>query len=1081
MIHAGRCISGTAVFLAALASLLVAPPFRAVQDAGLKPGARSQQFDESLFKALKWRLIGPFRGGRALAVTGVPGEPNLYYFGAVSGGVWKSTDGGQNWVPLFEKEAVSSIGSIAVAESDPNVIYVGTGEACIRGNISHGDGVYKSTDGGKTWKNVGLRESQTIGKVIVHPRNPDIVFVAALGHVYGPNPERGIFRSTNGGQTWEKVLYKDEKTGGIDITFDLSNPHILFAALWEAHRTPYSLSSGGPGSGLYKSTDDGKTWKQLEGNGLPKGILGRMGVSVSGADSNRVYTLIEAEEGGLYRSEDGGEKWTRVNDDHRFRQRAWYFTHVFADPKSADTVYILNTGFYRSTDGGKSFTIVRATHGDHHGLWIDPNNPQRMINGNDGGVAVSTDGGKTWTSQYNQPTAQFYHVITDNRFPYYVYGAQQDNSTVAIASRSDQGVIDRSDWYPVGGGESGYIAPYLPDPNIVYAGSYDGLISRFDKRTGQAQQITPWPNNPMGSGAADLKYRFQWTAPIVISPHDPNVLYHAAQVLFKSTNGGMSWTVISPDLTRNDKSKQAPSGGPITKDNTSVEYYDTIFSVAESPVQKDLIWTGSDDGLVHLTRDGGKSWTNVTPKQMPEWSRVSLIEASLPDAATAYLAIDPHELDDLRPYVYKTNDSGKTWTKITNGIPENAFVHAVREDPKRRGLLYAGTERGVLVSFDDGDHWQSLQLNLPTTPIRDLVVKDDDLVVATHGRSFWILDDITPLRQLNQQLASEPLYLYKPRLTYRTHAGRGFGPRGPVGENPPGGAIIYYSLKSAPPDKGKDKQEVRLEILDSQGKLVRKFSSEPPKQEAPEPPSEFPEGPRPPERLPVEAGMNRFAWDLRYEAASKVPGAVFWGGRPEGPRALPGIYQVKLTAEGKTLTVPLEVKLDPRVSTSQADLEKQFNLAIQIRDRVTQAHDAANQIRDLRSQLKELKKRLGENGSAKPIISAADEIDKKMTPVEEHLMQVKSKSSEDPLNYPIMLDDKLSALGNVVESADTAPTQQSYEVFQLLSHQLDAQLSKWNDVRSKDLVALNELARKENIQAIILPPAGGQSSTGGSH
>ncbi len=1064
MTHSRMWLARAAALVAVLAALASVGPLSA------------QQFDEGLFKAMKWRLIGPFRGGRALAVTGVPGEPNLYYFGAVSGGVWKSTDGGQNWVPLFEKEAVSSIGSIAVAESDPNVIYVGTGEACIRGNISHGDGVYKSTDGGKTWKNVGLRESQTIGKVIVHPRHSDIVFVAALGHVYGPNPERGIFRSSDGGQTWEKVLYKDEKTGGIDITFDPSNPHILFAALWEAHRTPYSLSSGGPGSGLYKSTDDGKTWQRLEGNGLPKGILGRMGVSVSGADSNRVYALIEAEEGGLYRSEDGGEKWTRVNDDHRFRQRAWYFTHVFADPKSADTVYILNTGFYRSIDGGKTFTLILAPHGDHHGLWIDPNNPQRMINGNDGGAAVSTDGGKTWTSQYNQPTAQFYHVITDNRFPYYVYGAQQDNSTVAIASRSDHGLIDRSDWYPVGGGEAGYIAPYPPDPNIVYAGDYQGVITRFDKRTGLAQQISAWPEISDGSGAASLKYRFQWTAPIVISPHDPNVVYHGAEVLFKTIDEGMSWTPISPDLTRNDKSKQAVSGGPITHDDTGTEYYDTIFSVAESPLEKDLIWVGTDDGLVHLTRDGGRNWTNVTPQQMPEWSRVSLIEACPHDAATAYLTIDRHELDDLRPYVYKTNDLGKTWTKITNGIPENTFVRAVREDPKRRGLLYAGTERGVTVSFDDGAHWQSLQLNLPTTPIRDLVVKDDDLVVATHGRSFWILDDITPLRQLSPQVASEPIHLYKPRVTYRTHITQRLTLGQPVGENPPSGAIIYYYLKSAP----QEKEEVKLEVFDSKGKRVRKFSSAEPPEE--EPQSEFPEERRPRGRLTADAGMNRFAWDLRYERAPKIQGYRLWGYEDgaRGPLVLPGTYQVKLTAERKTVTAPVEVKLDPRISTSPAELQKQFDLAMQIHERLTQANDTVNQIRALRSQLQELRKQLAAGSQGKAIITAAEEFDKKVTPLEEELIQAKVKSSEDSLNYAVKLDIKLAVLAGVVESADAAPTQQSYELFNALARPLDQQLARWNEICNKDVAALNAMVRKENIPAIVLAPASAKSSSGAS-
>src|SRR5216684_783304 len=629
-----------ALFAAVILALLASYP------------AAAQQFDQNLFKGMKWRSIGPYRGGRSLAVAGVPGDPTVYYFGGVAGGVWKSTDAGSTWLPVFDKEGVSSIGSIAVAASDTNVIYAGTGEACIRGNISFGDGVYKSTDAGKNWKNVGLRDTRHIGRVIVHPRNPDLVYVAALGHAYGPNTERGVFRSADGGKTWERVLYKDDKTGAIDISFDPSNPHILFAALWEASRSPWGLTSGGPGSGLYKSTDSGSTWKRLEGNGLPKGLLGRIGVSVSGADGSRVYALIEAEDGGLYRSEDGGEKWERVNEDRRFRQRAWYYTHVFADPKNVETLYVLNTRLYRSTDGGHKFTALPGSHGDHHGLWIDPVNPQRMINGNDGGATITVDGGKSWTRQDNQPTAQFYHVITDNRFPYYVYGAQQDNSTVGIATRGSAGSIDRSDWYPVGGGESGYIAPSA-DGSIVYAGSYGGYLTRLNKATGQQQAVNPYPENPMGYGAADIKYRFQWTYPIVISPHDANTLYAAAQVLFKSSDNGMTWNVISPDLTRNDRSKQGPSGGPLTKDNTSVEYYDTIFSLAESPVQRDLIWAGTDDGLVQVTRDGGKNWQNVTPKDMPEWGRVTMVEASPRNAGVAYVTVDKHELDDWAPYAFK--------------------------------------------------------------------------------------------------------------------------------------------------------------------------------------------------------------------------------------------------------------------------------------------------------------------------------------------------------------------------------------------------------------------------------------------
>ena len=1054
MLKRRRSLAVIAVWCSFLATLLAATV------------SHAQQFNESLYKGMKWRLIGPFRGGRVLAVTGVPGDPNTYYFGGVSGGVWKTTDSGWTWAPLFDKEKVSSIGAIAVAPSDPNVIYAGSGEACIRGNISYGEGVYKSMDAGKTWKNVGLRDSRQIGRVIVHPRNPDIVFVAALGHAFGPNAERGIFRSTDGGNTWEKVLYKDDKTGAIDITFDPTNPNIVFAALWEAVRTPWSFSSGGAGSGLYKSIDGGTTWKRQEGNGLPKGIYGRIGVSVSGGDPNRVYALVEAEDGGLYRSEDGGEKWIRVNEDHRFRQRAWYFTHIFADPKNTDTLYILNTGLFRSTDGGKTFRLLTAPHGDHHGLWIDPTNPQRMINGNDGGATITVDGGKTWTLQYNQPTAQFYHVAVDNRFPYYVYGAQQDNTTVAIASRSDHGFIDRPDWYPVGGGESGYIVPDPRDANIVYAGSYAGYITRFDKRLGQAQNISVWPESPDGYGAADLKHRFQWTAPILISPHDPNILYISAERLFKSTNAGMSWTAISGDLTRNDKSKQQASGGPLTKDNTSVEYYDTIFAVAESPLEKGLIWVGSDDGLVHLTRDGGKNWNNITPKEMQEWSMVSLVDASPHDRGTAYAAVDRHKFDDLKPYIYKTDNFGKAWTKITNGIPDGSFVHAVREDPNRKGLLYAGTETGVFISWDDGAHWQPIQLNLPTAPIHDLVVKNDDLVVATHGRSFWILDDITPLRQLDPGMTGSDVYLYKPRHAYRLRGG-GARARGPVAENPPTGAVINYYLKS----KVDEKDEVKLEILDSQGKVIRKYSSRVKKEgEEGQAPTEWPDEETPRDRLPAEAGMNRFTWDVRYEGPNKVPGEVAGDFRARGPLAVPGAYQARLTAAGKTLTVPVEVKADPRVSTSQGDLQKQFELALKIRDRVTEGHDAVNQIRDLRGQLKALDKRLGASASGKTLSAACDALDKKMTPIEEGLIQPKIKASEDSLNYPIKLTERLVALASAVESADVAPTEQASAVFEVLSRQLDTQLGEWKGILATDLAALNDQLQKGNVP-IVAPAA----------
>ncbi|HTT32403.1 MAG TPA: glycosyl hydrolase [Methylomirabilota bacterium] len=1031
---------------------------------------QAQTLDENALKGMKWRQIGPFRGGRALAVAGVAGDPETYYFGAVAGGVWKTTNGGLTWTPLTDKTGIMSIGAIAVAPSDPNVIYVGTGESCIRGNISYGDGMYKSTDGGKTWAHIGLEDSRHIARIAVHPQNPDIVFVAAFGHAYGSNETRGVFRSNDGGKTWQKVLFKDNKTGAIDLVFDPNNPHILFAALWEAQRTPWGLTSGGPGSGLYRSGDGGATWTRLEGHGLPSGVLGRIGVSVSGADGNRVYAIIEAEKGGIYRSDDGGESWKLINADHRFTQRSWYFHHIFADPKNADAVYVLNTGVSRSIDGGKSFDFVRAPHGDNHGLWIDPTHPQWMIVANDGGASVSHDGGKSWTTENNQPTAQFYHVATDNSVPYRVYGAQQDNSTVAIASRSDGFAIDRPDWYDVGGGESGYVVPDPRDSNVVYAGSYDGYISRFDKKNGQEQDISAWPLNPMGSGAAELKHRFQWTAPILISPNDPTVVYHGGEAVFKTTDAGMSWTTISPDLTRNDKTKQQSSGGPLTQDNTSVEYYDTVFALSESPVEKGVLWAGTDDGLVQLTRDGGQHWANVTSKEFGELSLVSIIDASPHTAGAAYVAIDRHKLDDYRPYLFKTTDYGKTWTKISTGLPDSTYAHSIKEDPKRKGLLFAGTETGVYVSFDDGAHWQSLRLNLPTTPIHDLTVKNDDLIVATHGRAFWILDDISPLRQMNASTATEDAHLYQPPAAIR-YRGPGFTLPAtvPVGANPPSGVVIDYFLKAAPKDG------LALEILDAKGKLVRKFSSKKAAEGGSPDLEEF--GIElPGEKLPAEAGHNRFVWNMRSEAPATVPGAVSWGGRPTGPLVVPGAYQLKLTVGGKSYTASAEIQKDPRVNVSQADLEKQNELAMRIRDRVDAGNTAVNQIRSVRVQLDALKRRLANDTSAKPILDAADGLKKKLDALEEKIIQPKSKSGEDPLNYPIQVVDQLMALQGTVESADAAPTAQSYIVFNDLNGRLDPQLVDWRDLQSKDLTAFNELVKKNNVPPVA--PAAQKSDEG---
>src|SRR5438876_1155504 len=1014
--------------------------------------------DEKLFKGMQWRQVGPFRGGRALAIEGIPGEPDTYYFGAVAGGVWKTIDGGANWTPLFDKENISSIGAIAVAPSDHNVVYAGTGEAAIRGNTTYGIGVYKSIDAGKTWKNVGLKDSRQIGALIVDPKNADIVLVAALGHAFGPNQERGIFRTADGGKTWTKVLSKDENTGGIDVVFDPNNSNIVFASLWQARRQPWFFSSGGPGSGLYRSEDNGVTWKHLEGNGLPDGILGKIGVAVSGADPNRIYAIIEAKEGGLYRSDDAGQHWSRVNEDGRFRQRAWYFSKVYADPKSADTVYLLNTGLFRSVDGGKNFTLLPARHGDHHGFWIDPQNPLRVANANDGGASISTDGGKTWTTQNNQPTAQFYHVAVDNAFPYHIYGAQQDNSNVGITSRTDSGTIGREDWFQAGGGECGFVVPDPRDWHIIYSNS-EGYIVRYDKNKEEVQDVSPLPLDSSGHGAADLVHRFQWTSPLMLSPHNPDTLYTAAECVFKSTDHGQSWTQISGDLTRNDKSKQQPSGGPLTNDITSVEYYDTIFALAESPVKKGTLWAGTDDGLVQVTTDDGQHWANVTPK-MPEWSTVSIIDPSPRDGSSAYVAVDRHKLDDFKPYIFKTTDLGKTWSAIANGIPDGAYVHAVREDPKKPGLLYAGTELGAFVSFDDGAHWQPLQLNLPVSPIHDLVVKDDDLVAATHGRSFWVLDDITPLRQVTAQSAQTEAILYQPETTLRLHYPEEFDKRQPVGDNPPPGAIIDYYFKTAPKD------EVTLDILDASGKLVRHLSSKE-KKESEQPP-EWPDRVERAKTIPANEGMNRFAWDLRYNDPIQIPGAFYSGTGPKGPLALPGDYQAKLTVAGKTQTAPLHLAIDPRTKGAEDALQKQFTLSVQVNDRISQLHQAVNEIREVKSQIKNLHSRFGDDQRLKPALAAADDLEKKMSDVERQLVQVEMKGSEGNLAFPNMLNERFDSFSHFIDAGDTEPTKPQLEVFQMLSGQLDEQLKKWTQIKSDDVPKTSALIKQVDLPALII-------------
>ena len=982
----------------------------------------------------------------------------------------------------------------------------------MRGNVSHGDGMYKSTDAGKTWKKIGLEETRHIARVRVHPRNPDLVYVAAIGHCFGPNEQRGVFRSKDGGKTWEKILYRSPQAGADDLTFDPTNPNILYASFWQFIRKPWTFESGGPDSGLFKSTDGGDTWAELtHAPGMPRGLVGKIGVTVSPANPDRVWALVEAEDGGVFRSDNGGRTWAKVNEQRNLRQRAWYYTRIYADPQNPETVYVLNTGFYRSNDGGRTFNNISVPHGDNHDLWIAPGDAQRMIESNDGGANVSFNGGRTWTEQ-DQPTAQFYRVALDEDFPYHVYGAQQDNSTVAIASRTDDFGIDRDAWHDVGGGESGWIAPSPKDSNVVYAGSYGGYLTRYDHRTKQLRAVNVWPENPMGWGAEGMKYRFQWSYPILFSPNDPAALYAAGDHLFRTTNEGQSWEMVSPDLTRNDKSKQGPGGGPITKDNTSVEYYDTIFTVAESPLQKGVIWTGSDDGLVQLTRDNGKTWTNVTPKNMPEWIQINSIEASPTDPATAYFAATMYKFDDFRPFLYKTDDYGKTWKKIDAGIPDGAFTRVIREDPARRGLLYAGTELGMYISFNDGERWQSFQLNLPYVPITDLAIqkRDKDLVVATQGRSFWILDDLTVLHQLTDAMrtGAGETTLLKPEDTYRV-PGPGGGatlpPTATIGQNPPSGVVVYYYLKSKPTT------DVTLEFFDPAGKSIRKFTARAPRpqptpsggtagsqgsstapgsaqvQQPPEQPqapsgeeaSEFGGRGGGPPRVTTDAGLNRFVWDARYPEAARFPGMILWAGDVRGPRAIPGTYTVKLNADGQTYTQAFEIKRDPRLSTTPEEFQKQAALLAKIRDKLTETHTAVAQIRDVKRQLTDLLARISDQPNAKPVADAGRALNAKLSSVEEELYQTKNQSSQDPLNFPIKLNNKLAALGSIVGSADAEPTEQSYQLYDELAAKIDSQLQRLNQMMSADLKSFNNLVRSSDIPAVIVKPSPAAVSSAG--
>ena len=1025
-------------------------------------------------KDLKYRLVGPFRGGRVGAVEGIVDKPNVYYFGSTGGGVWKTTDGGVNWANVSDGWfKTGSVGAIDVADSDPNTVYVGMGEETVRGNLSSGDGVYKSIDGGKTWKNVGLTDTQQISRVRVDPKNPNLVYVAALGHLWGTNEQRGIFRSKDGGKTWEKILYRNAETGASDLVMDPANPMTLYAAFWQISRKPYRMDSGGDGSGLFKSTDGGDTWTEISRNkGLPSGVLGKTNIAVSPVNSNRLWAMVENKDGGLFRSDDGGDSWQRVSENANIRQRPWYFNRVYADTQNIDTVYVLNVQFQKSIDGGRNFTTVGEPHGDNHDLWISPNDSKRMINGNDGGANATTDGGATWTEQ-DQATAQFYRVATDNDFPYNIYGAQQDNSTVRIASRSDGFAITTNNWFPIGGGESGWIAPHPENSDIVFAGSYDGLLTKYNHRTGQERNVDVYPDNPMGSGAEGTKYRFQWNFPIIFSPHKTDgkyALYTAAQILFRSLDEGQSWTAISPDLTRNDKSKQKSSGGPISQDNTSIEYYDTIFTVDESPVKQGVIWTGSDDGLVQVTQNNGQSWTNATPKDMPEWVQINQIKASPFDAGTAYFAAVNYKNDDQKPYMFKTIDFGKTWKKIVSGIPADQFVRVVIEDPNKRGFLYAGTERGMFYSTDAGENWQSLQLNLPVVPISDLTIQKQtkDLVVATHGRSFYVLDNLTVLYQLADAQKADA-FLFKPEDAYRTSGGSGQLPAtATVGANPPSGIVVNYYLKE------KASKEISLEFMDGDGKVLHKFTKRPdPIGGAPVPDAGAPgggfggRGGGADAPLSGEAGLNTFVWNYRLPNATTLPGLIMWGGSLAGPRIPPGNYQVRLTVAGKPVaTESFAVKADPRLTTTQDDFAKQYALMQKITAKISETHATILELRDTRTQLENMSRRL-KAPDQKDLIDKARDIAKKLTDVEEALFQTKIRSGQDALNFPIRLNNKMAALGASVDGSDDPPTSQAYVVFNELQGQIDAQLAILAKIKSEDIADFNKQFAAKGLPVII--------------
>ena len=1038
-------------------------------------------YDESLYNSIEYRLIGPFRGGRAGTAVGVLNNPNLYYMGTAGGGVWKTQDAGSTWEPISDGYFGGSIGAIAVSESDPNIIYVGEGEQTLRGNVSSGHGMWKSTDAGETWQYIGLPKSEHISRIRIHPENPEIVYVGVIGNLWKPNSERGLYKTNDGGMTWEKILYVSDKAGIGDLILDPNNSRIIYATTWQMKRNGYRMDSGGPDSKIFRSYDSGKTWEDIsEFNGLPSFPWGIVGVAISPVNSKRIWVMVEADNGGLFRSDDGGNNWEKVNSNRALRQRAWYYTRIYADTQNEDKVFVLNVSYGVSTDGGKTFTLKNAPHGDHHDLWIDPNNNMRMVIADDGGAQVSNDGGENWSTYFNQPTAQFYRVSTDNSFPYRIYGAQQDNSTIRIKHRTSGSSITERDWEPSAGGESAHLAPDPKNNEIVFGGTYKGYMMMQDHSNGQIRSVNVWPDNPAGSGAEVMKYRFNWNFPVMFSPNNPNKLYAGSNYLHLSENSGQTWKTISPDLTRNIPETIKSSGGPITQDNTGAEYYANIFSIAESELEEGVVWVGSDDGLIHITKDGGETWENITPpkKLSPELNMINSIDTSPFKKGKAYIAATSYKFGDYTPYLYKTEDYGKSWSLITDGINSNYYTRVIRSDKKREGLLYAGTEWGMYISFDDGNSWSRFQLNLPVTSIRDLAVKDNDLVVATHGRSFWIIDDLTPLHQLNYDNQDDDAILFKPDISYRMaqSGGRNRPNNLLSGQNHPNGVIINYYIKNL-----KDDDYLRIDIENKDGSVIRTFTNNQDKYSqivnndnnimignpVLSNPNDIDNALSSDNlgSLSPKSGGNRLIWDMRFPGFKSFEGMVLYSSPNVGPKVAPGRYNIKMTYNDQILQKEFEIVKDPRVKISQTDYEDQLEFLIDVRDEVSRANQKIIDIRNIKNNMIFISEKTKNN------IELQEMINKYLTDISEienNIHMTKNQSRQDPLNYGIRINNRIAFLLADSQRGDYPPTDQSKEFFIQVKEELDSEIIKLDALIDKHSQKIENYLEDKKIELISL-------------